>query len=66
MQNNTTWSTPSRYLVLILVLGGMLWLVIAASDLIGPLAIAALMAYLINPLVIWVNKNSHHQPQVGR
>ena len=58
MQNNTTWSTPSRYLVLILVLGSMLWLVIAASDLIGPLAIAALLAYVINPLVIWVNKNS--------
>jgi len=58
MQESKQWSTTARYFVLILILGGMLWLVISARDLIGPLAISALLAYVINPIVIWVNRNS--------
>lgn len=58
MQNSKSWSTTTRYFVLILVLGGLLWLVISAQDLIGPLAISALLAYVINPLVVWVNRHS--------
>ncbi len=58
METSKSWSKTTRYFVLILVLGGLLWFVISARDLIGPLAIAALLAYVINPLVIWVNRNS--------
>ena len=58
MQESKSWSTTTRYFVLILVLGGLLWLVISARDLIGPLAISALLAYLINPIVIAVGRNS--------
>ncbi len=36
----------------------MLWLVVSARDLIGPLAISALLAYVLNPLVNRVSKRS--------
>jgi predicted PurR-regulated permease PerM len=58
MQTSKNWSTTARYFVLILVLGALLWLAVMAGDLIGPLAISALLAYVINPLVIWVNRHS--------
>lgn len=58
MQESKNWSTTTRYFVLILVLGGVLWLVISARDLIGPLAISALLAYVIHPIVIWAGRNS--------
>ncbi len=50
-----SWSTPTRYLVLILVLASMVWLLISAQALIGPLAISALLAYVLNPIVTFVN-----------
>ncbi len=58
MQESKSWSTTTRYFVLILVLGGLLWLTISARDLIGPLAISALLAYVINPVIISVNRNT--------
>jgi predicted PurR-regulated permease PerM len=58
MQESKSWSTTTRYFVLILVLGSFIWLAVSAKDLIGPLAISALLAYVLNPLVIWVSKNS--------
>ena len=58
MQESKHWSNTTRYFVLILVLGGLIWLAISARDLIGPLAISALLAYVLNPLVIRVSKQS--------
>jgi predicted PurR-regulated permease PerM len=46
-----SWSKTTRYLVLILVLIATAVLLSAASDLIGPLAISALLAYILNPVV---------------
>ncbi len=50
-----SWSTPTRYLVLILVLVFIIWLLVSAQALIGPLAISALLAYVLNPIVTFVN-----------
>ena len=58
MKESKSWSTTTRYFVLIILLGGLLWLVISARDLIGPLAISALLAYVLNPLVNWVSSRS--------
>ena len=58
MQESKRWSTTTRYFVLILVLGGLIWLAVSARDLIGPLAISALLAYVLNPLVLRVSKQS--------
>jgi predicted PurR-regulated permease PerM len=49
-----SWSKTTRYLVLILVLLGIITLVRAASPLIAPLAISALLAYILNPAVALV------------
>ncbi len=51
MPESKSWSTTTRYIVLILMLAALLWLVFAARELIGPLAIAALLAYVLNPVV---------------
>lgn len=53
-----SWSKPTRYLGLIILLGAMLWFLIAARGLISPLLIAALLAYIFNPAVSFVNKNT--------
>ena len=55
---NTTWSRNVRVFVLLLALaaaGGVLY---AARPLIGPLLIAALLAYILNPLVTSINRRS--------
>ena len=48
-----SWSKTTRYLVLILVLLGLIALIQAASALIAPLAISAILAYILNPAVIF-------------
>jgi predicted PurR-regulated permease PerM len=48
---NEGWSRTTRCLALILVLMGLVWLLFAAEALIGPLVIAALLAYMLNPAV---------------
>jgi len=53
-----SWSLPTRYLVLTLVLAGGLWLIIFAQELIGPLAISALLAYVLNPIITIVNTHA--------
>lgn len=50
-----SWSVPTRYFVLTLILAGLIWLIIAAKELLGPLAISALLAYVLNPAVTIVN-----------
>jgi predicted PurR-regulated permease PerM len=46
-----SWSVTTRYFVLALVLVGLIWLIASASALIGPLAISALLAYILNPVI---------------
>lgn len=58
MQESKSWSITTRYFVLILLLGGLLWLAVSAQDLIGPLAISGLLAYVLNPLVNRVSSRS--------
>lgn len=59
MEDSSSWSTTTRYFVLILLIGALIWLTIAARELIGPLAIAALVAYVLNPLVGKISAQSH-------
>lgn len=53
-----TWSRPTRYLVLILILiiGG--WFLYQSKDLLGPLAISALLAFILNPAVSFVHERA--------
>ena len=48
---NESWSKATRYVALIIVLMGLVWLLFAVRALIGPLVIAALLAYVLNPAV---------------
>jgi predicted PurR-regulated permease PerM len=48
---NEGWSRVTRYLALILVLTALVWLLFAVRALIGPLVVAALLAYVLNPAV---------------
>lgn len=58
MQESSSWSTSTRYIVLILSIGALLWLLFAAQELIGPLIIAGLIAFILNPLVNNLTKKS--------
>ncbi len=55
MSESKPWSRSTRYFVAILMLGGLLWLLLAARPLLNPLAISALLAYVLNPAVEFVN-----------
>lgn len=48
---DTTWSNTTRILVILFSLAGAIWLAIIAGPLLQALIIAALLAYLLNPLV---------------
>ena len=48
---NQGWNRALRYLALIIVLVSLVWSVFAVRALIGPLVIAALLAYVLNPAV---------------
>jgi predicted PurR-regulated permease PerM len=52
------WSRNTRYLVLFLTAGALLLVLYAARDLLGPLLIAAFLAYLFNPLVTLATRRS--------
>jgi predicted PurR-regulated permease PerM len=56
MKESSSWSTTTRYLVLILMLGLLLWFLFVARELIGPLIIATLIAFILNPLVDKISK----------
>ena len=53
-----SWSKTSRYLTFVILLAASLWFILGARDLIESLAIAALLAYILNPLVTFVNKRA--------
>ena len=48
---HTQWSRSTRYYVLSIILAGTAWLLFTFRELIGPLVISALLAYILNPLV---------------
>jgi predicted PurR-regulated permease PerM len=50
-----SWSKTTRYFILSLSLAGLIWFLVAARGLVGPLAISALLAYVLNPAVAFVN-----------
>lgn len=52
------WSKTTRYFVLALSLAAILWFMYSASTLLVPLGIAAVLAFLLNPTVTYVNKNT--------
>ncbi len=52
------WSLASRYLVLALIIGLIVWFIVAANALWGPLAISALLAFVLNPIVVLVNQRT--------
>ena len=51
---DTTWSNTTRILVLLLFLAAAIWLAFIASPLLEAILIAALLAYLLNPAVCWL------------
>ena len=53
-----SWSRTSRYFLLTLVLAVLVWFIVAARALIGPLVISALLAYVLNPAVVFFNKKA--------
>jgi predicted PurR-regulated permease PerM len=55
---NEGWSRATRYLALIIVLTGLVWLLFAVRALIGPLVIAALLAYVLNPAVTLITSRT--------
>ncbi len=52
------WSLASRYLILALIIGIIVWFIVAANALWGPLAVSALLAFVLNPVVVFVNKQT--------
>ena len=48
---STTWSSTIRILVIVVILLGAIWLAVAASPLLEAVMIAALLAYLLDPMV---------------
>jgi len=55
---STEWSKTTRYFVFTLILIGFIWFINAARALVGALAISALLAYVINPVVTLANKRA--------
>jgi predicted PurR-regulated permease PerM len=55
---NEGWNRTTRYLVLIIVLTSLVWLLFTVRALIGPLVIAALLAYVLNPAVTLITSRT--------
>lgn len=49
---DTSWSPRIKIVVIVIILLGTVWLVIIFNPLLNALLIAALFAYLLNPLVL--------------
>jgi len=55
---NEGWNRTTRYLALIIVLTSLVWLLFTVRALIGPLVIAALLAYVLNPAVTLITSRT--------
>jgi len=58
MNKDTQWSPASRYLAVILFLVALIAFLFYAHDAVRNLAIAAFIAYLINPAVAYLSENT--------
>ncbi|MCA9931905.1 MAG: AI-2E family transporter, partial [Anaerolineales bacterium] len=56
--NNTTWSGATRIVVLVLALAAAVWGIVAIVPLVESVGIAALLAYLLAPIVRWLIRRS--------
>ncbi|MCA9922192.1 MAG: AI-2E family transporter [Anaerolineales bacterium] len=56
--NNTTWSGATRIVVLVLALAAAVWGIVAIVPLVESVGIAALLAYLLAPIVRWLMRRS--------
>jgi len=67
MSTTGQWSTQARYftLTVLMILGAMVLYYI--HELIGPLVVSALMAYILDPIVAWVKRKTplKHKTAVG-
>lgn len=52
-----SWSRPARYYTLTLILITLVWIIWQIREMIQPLVIAALLAYLMNPGVAFLKKH---------
>ncbi len=50
-----SWSKTTRYFILSISLAIIVWFLVAAQGIVGPLAISAMLAYVLNPAVVFVN-----------
>jgi predicted PurR-regulated permease PerM len=57
MENN--WSSSTKYLVVGLYIAGFIALVSATRSLLGPLVIALLLAYVLNPIAAWLTRRTN-------
>jgi putative heme transporter len=55
---NNSWSTPTRIMVISAILLAGVWLIVQASAMFESLLIAALLAYLLYPLVKWLERRT--------
>lgn len=55
---NNTWSTPTRIMVVSAIILGGIWLMVKASAMFESLMIAALLAYLLYPLVLLLERRT--------
>ncbi|MBN1667474.1 MAG: AI-2E family transporter [Anaerolineales bacterium] len=51
MNKNTTWSITTKIIVILLLLAGALWLLVTIQPVLTALVIAAMVAYIFNPLI---------------
>jgi len=56
---NKHWSETARYVALVAVLAGLVWLLSAARALVAPLVIAALLAYALMPGVTFLTTRTN-------
>lgn len=52
------WSRTTRYISFTLVIAAIVWFLWVIRGMVGPLAIACLLAYVLNPIVAYVNNLS--------
>jgi predicted PurR-regulated permease PerM len=55
---NKPWSYTTRTIIAIIGAIGLIWLVVVARPLIASVTIAALLAYLLDPLVLWLTRRT--------
>ncbi len=55
---NNTWSTSTRIMVISAIILAGIWLMVKASAMFESLMIAALLAYLLYPLVQWLERRT--------